>query len=222
MVLFMGGEVKMQITKPCEASYASLSDEKLAIMAQNGDVGATEYILNKYKGLVKARARAYFLIGADHEDIVQEGMIGLYKAIRDFKEDKQSSFAAFADLCATRQIVTAIKTATRLKHIPLNNYISLNKPIYDDESEKTMIELVSETLVSDPEQIVINEESFKHVSAEISKHLSKFEKSVLGLYLDGKSYQEISVVLKRTAKSIDNALQRIKRKLEGQLETPAK
>lgn len=212
----------MQITEKHNVSYSSVADEKLAIMAQNGDVGATEYILNKYKGLVKARARAYFLIGADREDIIQEGMIGLYKAIRDFREDKQSSFSAFADLCATRQIVTAIKTATRLKHIPLNNYVSLNRPVYEDESEKTLIDLVSETIVSDPEQIVINDEAYRHVSTEIFKYLSKFEKSVLSLYLDGKSYQEISIILKRTAKSIDNALQRIKRKLETQLETAQK
>lgn len=207
----------MQMTRRDESSYALLTDEELAVMAQSGDVGATEYILDKYKGLVKARAHAYFLIGADHEDIIQEGMIGLYKAIRDFREDKQSSFSAFADLCATRQIVTAIKSATRLKHTPLNNYISLNKPIYEDESEKTLIDLLSETIVSDPEQIVINDESFKHISDEIFKCLSKFEKSVLRLYLDGKSYHEISSVLGRTSKSIDNALQRIKRKLEAQL-----
>ncbi len=209
----------MQTTEHCLTSYHSVADEQLAIMAQNGDVGATEYILEKYKGLVKARARAYFLIGADREDIIQEGMIGLYKAIRDFRVDKQSSFSAFADLCATRQIVTAIKTATRLKHIPLNNYVSLNKPVYEDESEKTLIDIVAQTIVSDPEQIVINEESFNHVSAEIFKCLSKFEKNVLDLYLDGKSYQEISVLLKRTSKSIDNALQRIKRKLESQLDS---
>ncbi len=201
-----------------KAAYVSLTDEQLAVMAQNGDVGAVEYILNKYKGLIKARAHAYFLIGADREDIIQEGMIGLYKAIRDFREDKQSSFSAFADLCATRQIVTAIKTATRLKHIPLNNYVSLNKPVYEDESEKTLIDFVAETIVSDPEEIVINDEDYRYTSGEIFKCLSKFEKNVLGLYLDGKSYQEISVLLDRTPKSIDNALQRIKRKLETQLE----
>ena len=154
------------------------------------------------------------------EDIIQEGMIGLYKAIRDFKEDKQANFSAFADLCATRQIVTAIKTATRLKHTPLNNYISLNKPMYENESEKTLIDLVAETIVSDPEQIVINAESFDQISSEIFKYLSKFEKDVLHLYLDGKSYQEISEELGRTSKSIDNALQRIKKKLETQLMSP--
>ena len=203
--------------KKDETAYASLSDEQLAVMAQKGDVGATEHILDKYKALVKARAHAYFLIGADHEDIIQEGMIGLYKAIRDFREDKQSSFSAFADLCATRQIVTAIKSATRLKHTPLNNYVSLNKPIYEDESEKTLIDLMAETIVSDPEQIVINDESFRNIHKKIYECLSKFERSVLRLYLDGKSYHEISLVLDRTPKSIDNALQRIKKKLEAQL-----
>lgn len=210
----------MQRSEENRASYASKPDETVVLLAQEGDVGATEYILDKYKSLVKARARAYFLIGADREDIIQEGMIGLYKAMRDFKADKQSNFSAFADLCATRQIVTAIKTATRLKHTPLNNYVSLNKPVYEDESEKTLIDLVSETIVSDPEQIIINEESFEHISKEIFKYLSKFEQDVLQLYLDGKSYQEISGELNRTSKSIDNALQRIKKKLETQLAAP--
>lgn len=210
----------MQWAEYNRESYASKPDEAVVSLAQEGDVGATEYILDKYKSLVKARARAYFLIGADREDIIQEGMIGLYKAVRDFRPDKQSNFSAFADLCATRQIVTAIKTATRLKHTPLNNYVSLNKPVYEDESEKTLIDLVSETIVSDPEQIIINEESFEHISKEIFKYLSKFEQDVLQLYLDGKSYQEISEELNRTSKSIDNALQRIKKKLETQLTAP--
>lgn len=207
----------MQNSGENKSEYNSVTDEQLVIMAQNGDTAAMERILDKYKGLIKARAHAYFLIGADREDIIQEGMIGLYKAIRDFRQDKQSSFSAFADLCATRQIVTAIKTATRLKHIPLNNYVSLNKPIYEDESEKTLIDFVAETIVSDPEEIVINDENYRYTSDEIFKCLSKLEKNVLGLYLDGKSYQEISAVLKRAPKSIDNALQRIKRKLEAQL-----
>lgn len=211
--------IRVQTANNQTASFASKTDEETVALAQEGDIGATEYLLDKYKSLVKARARAYFLIGADREDIIQEGMIGLYKAIRDFRPDKQSNFSAFADLCATRQIVTAIKTATRLKHTPLNNYISLNKPMYENESEKSLIDLVAETIVSDPEQIVINAESFEQISSEIFKYLSKFEKDVLRLYLDGKSYQEISEELNRTSKSIDNALQRIKKKLETQLTT---
>lgn len=196
-------------------SFSSMTDEQLASLAQNGDTFALEYILEKYKGLVKSRARTYFLIGADREDIIQEGMIGLYKAVRDFKPDKLVSFSAFADLCATRQIVTAIKSATRQKHIPLNNYVSLNKPFYEDESEKTLIDFLSENLISDPEQIVINQESYEQIHKKINELLSGFEQDVLDLYLQGISYSDISERLGRPVKSVDNALQRIKRKLEG-------
>lgn len=199
------------------ASYSSMTDEDIVSLAQGGDTAALEYILEKYKGLIKSRARTYFLIGADREDIIQEGMIGLYKAVRDFRTDKLSSFSAFADLCATRQIVTAIKTATRQKHIPLNNYVSLNKPFYEDESEKTLIEFLSESIISDPEQIVINQESYDQIHKRIDEALSSFEQEVLDLYLQGISYNDISVYLKRPVKSVDNALQRIKRKLEDLL-----
>ncbi len=195
--------------------YTAMSDEALVLLAQSSDKKAMEHILEKYKGLVKARARAYFLIGADPEDLIQEGMIGLYKAIRDFNQEKQVSFAAFADICTTRQIVTAVKTATRQKHIPLNNYISLNKPLTaEGDSEKTMLDLLSENLISDPEQIVINQESFESVNKKIGSILSDFEMRVLELYLSGRSYQEIAERLGKSAKSIDNALQRTKRKIE--------
>lgn len=200
-----------------DSLYTSLSDEDVVSLAQKGDVAALEYILNKYKSLVKARARAYFLIGADREDLVQEGMIGLYKAIRDYNEDKLAGFAAFADLCATRQIVTAIKTATRQKHIPLNTYVSLNKPVYDEESEHTLYDVISESEMSDPEQILINEESYVQMRGKIGRCLSHYEWRVLSFYLQGRSYQEIATNLKKPVKSIDNALQRIKRKLEYQL-----
>ncbi|OQB13732.1 MAG: RNA polymerase sigma-H factor [Firmicutes bacterium ADurb.Bin193] len=197
--------------------YALLSDEDVVLLAQQGDTAALEYIFEKYKTLVRARARSYYLIGADKEDIVQEGMIGLYKAVRDFSADKLSGFSVFADLCATRQIVTAIKTATRQKHIPLNTYVSLNKPVYDEESERTLYDVVSEGDTSDPEQIVINEESYVQIRGKIGRCLSDYEWKVLSSYLQGRSYQEISADLKRPVKSIDNALQRIKRKLELQL-----
>ena len=198
-------------------NYASLSDEELALAAQKGDIGAVELLLEKYKGLVKARARAYFLAGADKEDIVQEGMIGLYKAVRDFNADKLSGFSAFADLCTTRQIVTAIKTATRQKHIPLNTYVSLNRHVYDEDSERTLYDVVSVREISDPEQIVINRESYVQMRGKIGDSLSDYEWKVLSAYLQGKSYQQIGVTLHKSIKSIDNALQRIKRKLELQL-----
>ncbi|MFD3155599.1 RNA polymerase sporulation sigma factor SigH [Haloimpatiens sp. FM7330] len=189
-------------------------DEEIVIEAKKGNVKAQEYLINKYKNFVKAKAKSYFLIGADKEDIYQEGMIGLYKAIRDFKTDKLSSFKAFAELCVTRQIITAIKTATRQKHIPLNTYISLNKPIYDEESDRTLLDVLSGIKVTDPEELVISREEVNHIENEIGEILSNLEMEVLMSYLDGKSYQEIACDLDRHAKSIDNALQRVKRKLE--------
>lgn len=189
-------------------------DEEIALEAKLGDVQAQEYLINKYKNFVKAKAKSYFLIGADKEDIYQEGMIGLYKAIRDFRPDKLSSFKAFAELCVTRQIITAIKTATRQKHIPLNTYVSLNKPVYDEESDRTLLDILSTVKVSDPEELVISREEVSKIEDEIEGALSELELEVLNSYLQGKSYQEIACDLDRHSKSIDNALQRVKRKLE--------
>lgn len=189
-------------------------DEEIVLEAKDGSKRAQEYLISKYENFVKAKARAYFLIGADREDIYQEGMIGLYKAIRDYKPDKLSSFKAFAELCVTRQIITAIKTATRQKHIPLNTYISLNKPLYEEESDRTLLDILAEVKNTDPEQMMISKEEFCRIEKEIAKVLSGLEMEVLNSYIDGKSYQEIACELDRHAKSIDNALQRIKRKLE--------
>ena len=135
------------------ADYADMADEEVVALCRTGDSVAVEYLLNKYKNFVRSKARSYFLIGADHEDIVQEGMIGLYKAIRDFRPEKLSSFRAFAELCITRQIITAIKTATRQKHIPLNSYVSLNKPLYDEESDRTLLDVCAEGHSANPEEI---------------------------------------------------------------------
>lgn len=198
--------------------YECSTDEGIVEAVRNGDSVALEYLINKYKNFVRAKARSYFLIGADREDIVQEGMIGLYKAIRDFKGDKLASFKAFAELCITRQIITAIKTATRQKHIPLNSYVSLDKPIYDEDSDRTLLDVICGTRVSDPEELIINQEEFVGLEDKMSQILSDLERKVLMLYLDGRSYQEIAVDLKRHVKSIDNALQRVKRKLEKYLE----
>ena len=199
------------------SGYDVISDEDIVEAVREGDSGALEYLINKYRNFVRAKARSYFLIGADREDIVQEGMIGLYKAIRDFKGDKLSSFKAFAELCITRQIITAIKTATRQKHIPLNSYVSLDKPIYDEDSDRTL-DVICGTAVSDPEELIINQEEFVGLEDKMSEILSELERKVLMLYLDGRSYQEIAVDLRRHVKSIDNALQRVKRKLERYLE----
>ena len=198
--------------------YDSSTDEDIVEAVRNGDSIALEYLINKYKNFVRAKARSYFLIGADREDIVQEGMIGLYKAIRDFKGDKLASFKAFAELCITRQIITAIKTATRQKHIPLNSYVSLDKPIYDVDSDRTLLDVICGTRVSDPEELIINQEEFIGLEDKMSEILSDLERKVLMLYVDGRSYLEIAVDLDRHVKSIDNALQRVKRKLERYLE----
>ena len=189
-------------------------DEDVAVEAKEGNIEAQEYLISKYEMFVKTKAKSYFLIGADKEDIYQEGMIGLYKAIRDFNPHKLASFRAFAELCITRQIITAIKTATRQKHIPLNTYISLNKPVYEEESERTLLDILSGIKISDPEELIISKEEIERMEKEISNALTELEMEVLTSYLDGKSYQEIACDLDRHAKSIDNALQRVKRKLE--------
>ncbi|MEW6573393.1 MAG: RNA polymerase sporulation sigma factor SigH [Bacillota bacterium] len=199
-------------------AYDVMQDEEIVEFAREGDIEAQEFLINKYKNFVRAKARSYFLIGADREDIIQEGMIGLYKAIRDFRLDKLSSFRAFAELCITRQIITAIKTATRQKHIPLNSYISLNKPIYDEDSDRTLLDVVSGARLTDPEELIISREEFDNIEDKIGELLSALERKVLISYLNGKSYQEIAEDLKRHVKSIDNALQRVKRKLERYLE----
>jgi RNA polymerase sporulation-specific sigma factor len=199
-------------------NYKQLEDEQLVELVHQGDGDALDFLIHKYQNFVRAKARSYFLVGADREDIIQEGMIGLYKAVRDFKGDKLSSFKAFAELCITRQMITAIKTATRQKHIPLNSYVSLDKPIYDDESDRTLMDVISGTKAMDPEELIVNREEVDDIELKMTELLSDLERKVLALYLDGRSYQEISEELNRHVKSIDNALQRVKRKLEKYLE----
>lgn len=200
--------------------YDLLPETEVVDRAREDDGDALEYLLNKYKGMVRLRARAYYLIGADREDLIQEGMIGLYRAICDFDKDKQVSFKSFADICVTRQLITAIKAATRQKHRPLNSYVSLNKAAYDeDDSERTLLDTVAgDETTQNPEDIMIDREDFSETEARIQKILSDFEHQVLELYIAGKSYQEIAAMLERSPKSIDNALQRTKAKLEKHLE----
>jgi RNA polymerase sporulation-specific sigma factor len=198
--------------------YGEKADEEIVACAQDGDSVALEYMLGKYKNFVRSKARSYFLIGADHEDIVQEGMIGLFKAIRDYQAERLSSFRAFAELCITRQIITAIKTATRQKHVPLNSYVSLNKPIYDEESDRTLMDVIVESHAQNPEDLIIGREDILSIRDRVDEVLSALEQEVLTAYLDGKSYQEIADKLGRHVKSIDNALQRVKRKLEKFME----
>lgn len=195
--------------------YDSMQDEEIVAIAQSeGEGEALEYLLNKYKNFVRAKARSYFLIGADHEDIVQEGMIGLYKAIRDYRGDRSAPFHAFAELCITRQIITAIKTATRQKHIPLNSYVSLNRPIYEEDPDRTLLDVITEEVPSNPESMLIDREDLSSIEGRIGEMLSELEKEVLIRYVEGKSYVEIAEEMNRHVKSIDNALQRVKHKLE--------
>ena len=209
----------MLLAKDSDKSYNyyenldnSQQDEyNIVLKANKGDKLALEYIISKYKNFVKAKAKSYFLVGADKEDIIQEGMIGLYKA-------KTNSFKCFAEICITRQIITAIKTATRQKHIPLNSYVSLNKPIYDEESDRTLLDIIATSIVTDPEELIISKEELKNIENKMNELLSDLELEVLELYLSGKSYQYIANMLNRDVKSIDNALQRVKRKLEKHLE----
>ncbi|GKX32140.1 RNA polymerase factor sigma-70 [Vallitalea longa] len=196
-------------------SYVTYSDEQLVELVREGDNEALDYLMNKYKILVEKKAKSYFLIGASRDDIIQEGMIGLFKAIRDFKEEKTASFYSFADLCVTRQMISAVKASTRQKHLPLNSYISLNKPSYEEENDKTtLIDKMPSRKIINPEELLIGQENLSIIEHELSERLSKLEKEVLQSYIYGKSYVEIAVNLDRPVKSIDNALQRIKKKVE--------
>ena len=195
-----------------------MSDESIIGLIKNGDINAQEYIMNKYKSVVKSKARAYFLIGADREDIIQEGMIGLYKAVRDYQRDRNASFRSFADICINRQMITAVKTATRQKHIPLNSYVSLNKPVFDDEAIHTYMDILKEYETANPESMFISRENRTYIESNLTKILSVFELKVLSRYLQGKTYAEIFESLNKPEKSIDNALQRVKKKIEKFLE----
>lgn len=202
-----------------DVSFHSLMDEEIIQLIQQGNREALDYLIEKYMKFVHSKAQMYFLIGSDREDVIQEGMIGLYKAIRDYNGKKFTSFKRFAELCITRQIITSIKTATRQKHIPLNSYISLDKPIYDDDSERTLLDVIAGSTAIDPQELLINREKLAYMEDKLSESLSKLEKHVLHLYLDGCTYEEMSKKLNRHIKSIDNALQRVKRKLENVIES---
>ncbi|NCU17569.1 RNA polymerase sporulation sigma factor SigH [Bacillus sp. P1(2020)] len=211
--------ISLRDEKNLNYKFDDMEDEKIVELVHNGNSEALDYLIHKFRQFVRVKARSYFLIGADREDIVQEGMIGLFKAIRDYKDDKSTSFKAFAELCVTRQIITAIKTATRQKHIPLNSYISLDKPVFDEESDRTLMDMLTGSQSLNPEELIISQEEFDSIELKMNELLSDLEREVLALYLDGQSYQEISDELNRHVKSIDNALQRVKRKLEKYLDS---
>jgi len=195
--------------------YSKLPDEQAVALAQAGDEDAVNHLLHKYQKLVYIWTRPYFLQGAEDDDLLQEGMIGLYKAIRDFSPGS-SSFWSFAKLCITRNIISAIKGTTRQKHIPLNSYTSLHKPIYDAEGDRTLMEVLSNNKVDDPEALVIDRERLYNTQRHIKEVLSEFEYKVFRLYINGLSYKEMAQRLHTHTKSIDNALCRIKNKIEAQ------
>lgn len=203
----------MSVVAP--ASLSEISDEELAIRFQDGDSIALEVLIQRYRRFARAKTRTYFLVGADADDVEQEGLIGLYKAARDFRLDRQASFRAFAELCVTRQVISAIKAATRQKHQPLNRYVSISGVRgSDDPSEGAVEELLDDHRAADPADEVVSQEQIETIRRSMAENLSSLEVEVLRLYVEGKSYNEIGSHLGRHVKSIDNALQRIKRKLD--------
>jgi RNA polymerase sporulation-specific sigma factor len=192
-----------------------ISDEQLAARARLGDVAALNTLLSRYRWFTRSKARGYFLAGGDLDDVEQEALIGLFKAVRDFRPDRESSFRAFADLCITRQILSAIKAATRQKHRPLNQYVSLSGLRLVDDPTERLLEELSEHQVPDPAEELVSSERLADIQASLSEVLSELEVDVLRLYIDGRTYQEISEQLGRQVKAVDNALQRIKKKMEA-------
>ncbi len=197
--------------------YDTLSDEEVVSRIQAGDQPAIDFLLEKYKYLVRSKAKALFLIGGDKDDLIQEGMIGLYKAIRDYQANKDNTFFNFADLCISRQIYSAIKASNRKKNIPLNTYISLYTPAYgenmDTEDKEVLVDIIQQKYVSNPEELVIDKENTSMIEYELVRRLSDLEKQVLDLYMQDLKYLQIAEVLKKEPKTIDNALTRIKTKL---------
>jgi RNA polymerase sigma-H factor len=200
-------------------SQPQVEDGFLIALAKSGDPTAYARLLARYKGFVRLKASSYFLAGGDSEDLIQEGWIGLYKAIRDYRSDRESSFRNFAELCITRQIITAVKTATRNKHAPLNHYVSFSAPAATsaDDEAPTLDELIPSSPVNDPATRVVSSEELRSLVGCLSTSLSPLEASVLGLYLDGRSYEEIGTRIGADTKTVDNALQRVKRKVGAHL-----
>lgn len=201
-----------------EHDYSQYTDEEMLSFYHQGETGAIDYLLEKYKPLVRKKARTLYLIGGDNDDLIQEGMIALYKAIRDFNPEHESSFIAFANLCIEHQLYNVIKRANRLKNTPLNTYISLYSPMNiaeDDASRETLADTLQPAELINPEDILIDRENVTDIESAIESKLSNFEQSVVELYIDGCNYQQIAKQLGKSTKSIDNALQRIKKKLEN-------
>ena len=193
-------------------------DLRLVVAAREGDENASCELVRRYRGLIRSKARSYFLVGADRDDVIQEGMIGLFKAIRDYDSTRQASFHSFAELCVTRQIITAVKSATRHKHSPLNGYVSLSRSTsMEEDGERLLSDILAAKGVCDPAEIVISAWETTFIRAGMADSLSPLELEVLRLYSNGRSYQEIADALGRHTKAVDNALQRVKRKMETQI-----
>ena len=202
--------------------YDDLTDEELIAIIKSGDKQAFDYLINRYKELVNIKVSKYFIIGAEKDDIVQEGLIGLFKAIKSYKPDMKNSFKSFANMCIERQLITAIKTSNRQKHMPLNSYLSLNMSAYDEdesESDTSLIDVFNPTLAEDPLDTITKKEYYQDIEDTIDKSLSDFEKKVLNKYINGKSYMQIAEDLDTPVKSIDNAIQRIRKKAIKGLKT---
>lgn len=199
------------------SKYRDKSDEELVSLAKAGDEIAEEFLIRKYKDVVKGKANLYYIVGADREDLMQEGMIGIFKAIKSFENDKQASFYTFANLCINRQIITAIKRAGRLKHLPLNTSISLSNPVDGEDSDNTIGELIPSDSGSDPEATLLLKETLQVIEGKDQKILSDLEVKVMAEYMHGKSYLEIGKVIGKTPKAVDNAVQRIRKKLTAYL-----
>ncbi len=215
MVKMISGELLLKIIeKQSFIDYRKYDDKILINMTREGDHLAEQQIIKRYKKLVKMRARSYFLIGADIEDVIQEGMIGLYKAIRNYDSFKMASFKRFAEICVNRQIITAVKKASRKKHKPLNFSISLSQPLSLDKSDGTLLDIINDVNINDPMCLLLTWERNEELKNKLKKILSKLEIKVLNLYLEEKTYQEIDFDIKKSTKSIDNAIQRIKTKIE--------
>jgi len=195
--------------------YQKFDDASLVTLANNGNVLAENCLIDRYKRLVKIKARTYFLIGADTEDIIQEGMIGLYKAVRNYDNSKSASFRIFAEICIIRQIITAIKKSSRIKRKPPGNCISLNQPIEPVEGfDRTLLDIIDDLKINDPMSILLSKERFRELKIKLKNILSNLEKIVLKAYLDGNTYHDIALEIKKNSKCVDNTIQRIKRKLE--------
>ena len=194
--------------------FDGMTDEQIVLEVQKGDKQALSYLMNKYKELVNIKVSKYFMVGAERDDIVQEGLIGLFKAIKMFKKDKNNSFKSFANMCIERQLITAIKSSTRQKHMPLNSYLSLNASAYDNEEENgiELINTLDNKMVEDPLETVMKKEYYEQIENSIEKSLSAFEKQVLDGYVKGYSYMTIAKQLDSPVKSVDNAIQRIRKK----------